>query len=563
MDLATAEMHKTTLGLAVAAVVLLSIFIPGRYVDRLRANVWARVGLGVLVASTIAYSITIYYREDWSRASSRVDGYDVLHYYVNAKYFSQLKYDRLYECALAADAQQRRPRWKQIERVRRLSDYRVLSASEVLTDQNTKRCEEELGGEKSWRAFRADVQAIGVHVHRSEAQRLFTDRGFNGTPSWMLMGSALAHAVSAEHITWLTKVDLLFLGGAVVMVGWAYGVLPALWVLLTFFLLWASRWPNIGTAYLRYDWVSALICAMCLLKKEKFYLAGVAAAWAAGARLFPAALPALLGLKALTHLAAARDLPWRRRVPPRYVKFFGAFLGTLLALTLAVAATWGTDTFRLYAANMKVHVATEHLSTQRVGLAMALVYRGEMDTAELNADGGFVGKRHMVEEVKRPVLALAMLLGLLAAFVVPRRDDDEVFAAGTILFFVAVVASYYYYVILLCLAVWHVSRLEQWRHRLNLSALLAVNAIVPYLDQTTKERYVAMAWFSWALLGYFTCVVLTLLVFTKGSRLPETTAEAPSDTSTPSAGDAPAGEPLAVEGAAHEADGIAGEPTRA
>ena len=115
-----------------------------------------------------------------------------------------------------------------------------------------------------------------------------------------------------------------------------------LYVLLFFLFSFSGRWPVLSHSLLRFDWSSMLVLSICMLKKERFVLAGACMAYAALNRIFPAIFfyPWVV--------VAAYDIIKQRRLPMRHIKFVaGAAVVTALLVGIAMAAVTTAFTARL------------------------------------------------------------------------------------------------------------------------------------------------------------------------------------------------------------------------
>src|SRR5207237_8319873 len=97
------------------------------------------------------------------------------------------------------------------------------------------------------------------------------DHGYNSTPVWTIVGSALANLAPASdrQIFLLGLLDptlLLLMWGFVV---WAFGWRTA----AVAALIWGTNFPARywwnGGAYLRMDWLATAVIAICLLKRGR------------------------------------------------------------------------------------------------------------------------------------------------------------------------------------------------------------------------------------------------------------------------------------------------------
>jgi hypothetical protein len=164
----------------------------------------------------------------------------------------------------------------------------------------------------------------------------------------------------------LAAIDVLLQLGAILLICWAFG-LRTMTLAAVFWgcnsvaeITWTSG------AFLRQDWYFLLVAALCCAKKRRFALAGAALIWSASLRIFPIlffAGPALL---------IAADVLRRRRVNRSHCRFMLGSLVMGLGLFAASVGTTGLDSYRAFAAHIRLHRDTP--LTNNVGLEMLLAH---------------------------------------------------------------------------------------------------------------------------------------------------------------------------------------------
>lgn len=394
----------------------------------------------------------------------RVDTYDLLHYYVNARYFDELGYYDLYPALILADHEQGGPHFAEGPQylAQNSAGHGFMPIAHALS-RGAEVKSAKFSPER-WAAFthdaltlQRDLEGLNDKLWREMIQ----DHGFNGTPVWTTLARPLARLVPVEHIKWLCQIDLLLLIAATVAVGRSYGATTGLWAWLFLMLSYSGRWPTITWAFLRYDYVAALMFAMAALRRGRHTLAGALVGWAATLRFFPALWmwgplwKGLMGLrwgvvnKRLLALAAGAALS------------VGLLQG---AATLAV----GPAAVSAHFENMLDHNRAAQLSSRRIGLALALPFRGELLPNFIEPE------RKALIEVQKPLrYGLAALAMLGVGLGMRRRDDDEALGLGFLPFFLLTTASYYYYISRVTLVIVHGARLREPRHQVSLLLLLA------------------------------------------------------------------------------------------
>ncbi len=394
-----------------------------------------------------------------------VHTWDTLHYYLGAKYFRELSYDRLYECIAVADA--REPRlapWVEHRKITNLRTNVLGSTAEILA--HPERCTAHFSPDR-WRQFTADVAFFRHRETPERWEEVSTDHGFNGTPVWLIAGSWLANfppggPASDGQILALTLLDPIYFLALLAVIGWAFGLRPLAVALLVFATFFPCRFFWTGGAFLRWDWLFYTVAAVACLKKGRPWLGGLALGYAAMLRIFPGLLAA--GPAAAVASFVLRDglrAGLRRPEVRTHLRFLGgAALATALLMSASLVVT-GPGAWRAFAANTRKHQATP--LTNDMGLRTVVTYR----PAEVG--------RHLVDETaadpwlrwKEARLAawhearlLAALLAAAALVLLGRaarsRPEPWIAAAlGTLWIAFAVdLTSYYYAFILIPALLW-------------------------------------------------------------------------------------------------------------
>ncbi|MEN0065009.1 MAG: hypothetical protein AAGA48_22895 [Myxococcota bacterium] len=484
----------------------LALFWPWRPSARRR-----RPAVVVLVLLTLM-SAWNYARWGPKAVSVRIDTYDVIHYYLNAKYFDELGYLDLYPTMLLADAENEGPFFKRqgdrylaqsedkghfwdtithgIERGREVREARFTEARwaqfehDALYLQRVRGCMEKT----SKGACRGELNERLWH-------QLISDHGFNGTVAWVWIARPFAEVVPVESIKLLGFLDIALLGLAIASVVWAYGGIAGLWTALFLLTTYSTRWPYLSWVFLRYDWVAALIITMSLLKKGRPFLAGLTAGYTAVLRMFP-----IVWMWGPFGKGAAGLLRGHVRIP--LLIFAGGFLVAATVLQGASTLRFGGDQVQAHFENMLDHNSPEQLSSRRVGLALAL---STSPTAGTGRPTNIQPEHKALIRAQQPLrYALAGLLVIALGWVVRRLRDDEAYAYGFLPFFWITTASYYYYVARITLALAHAADLDRsWRHRVGLAMLFAMEVFANWASTTVpRHRMVLIGTLAWMLVVY-------------------------------------------------------------
>ncbi len=348
------------LGLAAA---LLSLARP-RFVIRAR----------VLLGLAAALSALAWVNFGNFRYHSVAHAWDVYHYYVGAKYFPELGYDHLYDCAAVAQAEDEGTAALADRRIRDLTTNTVVFASDALT--RPELCRGRFTPPR-WSAFRDDVRVFRGLVG-SEWANAQLDHGFNATPVWTVAGRLVASAVPAtpRGIAVLLSFDFILITLALALIFAGFGFEAGCVALIFFGTNTLSRFAWTGGAFLRFDWFFLSVAGLWALRRERYGLAGFALVYATLLRVFPGVLLLGLGLQAASEL-----LRHRARAPLAHLKglALGGGLALLLLLPAAAALSGGVAAWQAFAANSRKYLATE--AGNRLGLATALAYSDDLRQA--------------------------------------------------------------------------------------------------------------------------------------------------------------------------------------
>lgn len=412
--------------------VALSLGLLGLELRRRRRYLAGWVLLGALAAAA-------YLNLGSYRYPNFVHDHDVFHYFVGAKYFPELGYDKLYSCSAVAEAEAGFEQRIRLRAQRDLATNRVVEGS-VIIDQAAS-CRRRFSAER-WREFRRDVAYFANGRSVEDWHRVLKDHGFNASPTWIAMARALSSQMPATESTighknavfagQIGPLDPLLLLLSLAAIYWAFGLRTAALVAIVFACNPLSEFAWMGGGFLRQAWLSTLAIGLSLVKKQQLFWGGASIALSALLQLFPVvslAFPvvaavvsalALLGSTSPRPQAAAAwgraglSVLWSQRGLWRLV---GGAAMTLLVLVPVSA--WGTGSERAwtaFAANTAKHDATP--SGNLVGLGTLLSYRASTNVDVLfdaRAADPFARARAARLETRqsmRPIQVLVIALGL-------------------------------------------------------------------------------------------------------------------------------------------------------
>ncbi len=290
--------------------------------------------------------------------------WEQFHYFLNAKYFKELRYDGLYVASIAAQRQSD-PLLPIQEYVRDMHSNQIVPVAQL--DAFTQEVIARFTPER-WSSFVRDNHFFVTTSDSNYLRLVRSDHGFNGSPTWASIALFFCRTLPANLNTlfFLGTVDILLLGLMFFAINWAYGWRVSCWTLILFGLSYPSRYYWNGGAFLRLDWLVASVIGVCMLKKQNYIQAGFLFGYAIMSRLFPIFF--LIGLCILffKDIILHRPINWFVRL------WSGLIISIALGFALGSIAGGGLKIWKEYAANIQKHRNT--WLTNNVGLENILVY---------------------------------------------------------------------------------------------------------------------------------------------------------------------------------------------
>jgi hypothetical protein len=297
--------------------------------------------------------------------------HEFFHYYLGAKYSSQLGYTRLYECAAIAEAElgHRNEIAKQeIRDLREANLIKPIRETYVLSDP--KQCTSHFS-DQEWADFKQDVKWFRGSASGNYWLNMKKDHGYNPPPVWTMTGKlfSMLGPASDGMFKLLATLDILLHIGTLAMLRWAFGWRIAMLASVFWGCNTAANFYWTGGAFLRQDWAFLFISSMCLAKKQRFGLAGAAFVWCGLLRIFPFAAGFGWGALIVMHWLK------HRRLHPSHRRFIaGCALALGLLVPASIAAT-GVDAYTEFARHISLHKNTP--LTNHMGLPVILSHNWE------------------------------------------------------------------------------------------------------------------------------------------------------------------------------------------
>lgn len=427
--------------------------------------------------------------------------HDHFHYYLGSKYFPELGYSDLYDCAALAELENGRGAAIEQGKVRNLRDNSMQPGGVALT--RAAECRARFSPER-WESFRRDVDYFRTRVERVAAERYLTDHGYNATPlwtaAWHLISSSTTASDRSTH--WLAMLDVGLLAACLVLIAWAFAPEAAALAALVWGAGQGWFYINVGGfgSFARFDWLLAAVAGVCLLRKEMHRPGGFALLAAALLRMFPAALffgPAVRGLQQL----------WRTRRMDAALRrvLVGAVAGCAFLLPLSILGTGG-GSYGQFAQNSLKHAETP--LSNYMGLRTMFSWDAEL-REQLLADSTpdeeiqvWKEQRSTTFRERRVWYALvaAGLIGLTVLLSLRSSELWLITLAGVVPMFCLFELTNYFYAIMALFAVWAHGHP---RHSAVLLALALGSTIVFLHAQWRAVAYVANSALVLAVLVYF------------------------------------------------------------
>ena len=260
--------------------------------------------------------------------------HEFFHYYLGAKYSTELGYTGLYECVAVAEVQQGRRHEVDNRWIRDLRTNELRPGYAVVTGSS---CADRFISTARWDEFKHDVAWFRDRLGPEKWLNVQMDHGYNATPAWTVVGRVLANTgpIGSFRIAALWWIDPVLLMAMWGVVWWAFG-----WRVMCVALVWwgtnyPARYNFTGGAFLRQDWLLLAVAGLAFARRGRMVAAGFSLTWSALLRIFPGFIVLGLVLKAL--IAAWRGRRFRlERGHRQFVAGAVLALAVLLPLSLTV-----------------------------------------------------------------------------------------------------------------------------------------------------------------------------------------------------------------------------------
>ncbi len=357
------------------------------------------------------------------------------HYYLGAKYFTELGYTDLYDQVVAADALADQEFFA-ITRIRNLETY------EVEPMNYGSRMMSDAWSVERWSQFSNDALWFQDKFSDRRWRRLLRDRGYNATPTsntlyWLLSRPELTE----RNLAWIGGLDPLLLLIAFVFAGFAFGPGRSL-VSAAFLLIFFGNEFHVIGGPLLHDYLAALVLMACAVHRNRPMTAGILFGYACMTRVFPVLL--LAGLVVWTVVAMRRDGTF-----PRFTNRFARGLLGAVAVLFVVGClnSRGVHAWVEWTDQIAMHSDHHRFGDQRIGLQHVFTHDWSLDWGEWQKKAGRRQAWRSQEVSWMLGAALLAALWLVAAWRGTRGERDPldslVFALALV--FAGIVLSRYYW----------------------------------------------------------------------------------------------------------------------
>ncbi len=397
--------------------------------------------------------------------------YEMFHYYLPTRYVDELGYTGLYDATVAA---RHELGLRPVERVRNLRTDEHGPYKEALSRAPKARARFT---PERWAEWKADIAWFEDNVSMRQWAQMLEDRGYNATPPWTMVARPLSAAVRPGVGHGLLPLSLLDVGVWLLglsAVAWGFGGRALLLLLIVLGTHYVTGFTTLKAAYLRVDWICALLGAMAFERRGHPAVAGALVAWAGLSRVFPF----VFAFGPLVVLVSG----WiqTRRLDRRALTFLVS-LG-LVSAGVALASVLATSPAYWRAFFEKIAQLSDSYTAWRVGLVYLLA--GAWDG---RAWGGEPLAIFYSDHAWLSALGKVVALVACAWLALRVREPWERLIIGFILMFCLVGSLYYYYVVLLVPALWLSTRLADPRGVAVLSTLL-LGSVAAQLAHLAFER---------------------------------------------------------------------------
>lgn len=277
----------------------------------------------VLIALAIVALVSVYgntFSDLRVKPYGKIDAWGIFHYYLGAKYFSEVNYESFYACAIEADKEGLKI-WSGSTQVRNLNTYEIVSKSEI------KACDKSAFSAVRWSEYVRDVGTLQNTLPVYQKQTVLTDKGFNPPPFWGVVMSWVANSIPLENnilAKTIFNLDFVFVLITIIVIVRHTNIETGMSAAI-FLFLYIGTIGRLTGNFIQYGWLPVLMIGIAMYMKEKW---GKSAFWLALSSLlqsFPYILIIAPGLKLLSTLKDAQKDQTEQKSFTNFFLYFGVW----------------------------------------------------------------------------------------------------------------------------------------------------------------------------------------------------------------------------------------------
>ena len=219
---------------------------------------------------------------------------EFIHYYLGAKYNSEVNYTGLYDAITTALSEVYGKNYinEKIKYVRNLKTDEYISVDDAISNYEKNR---HRWTPKRWKQFVADVRffdtALSIYSKKSNFkhwQKILVDHGYNATPLYTTYVAPVVNIIrlSIFNLYLMCFFDIIFIIAIFFLIRKIFGLTGAMMSML-FFASASDMLSYITWALFRFDWLFLIVLALFLIDKKSYLLSGILMGTSAALRIFP------------------------------------------------------------------------------------------------------------------------------------------------------------------------------------------------------------------------------------------------------------------------------------
>lgn len=450
------------------------------------AKALRRAGAAILVVVLLAaFAVSTYFKNETYVKSYEVWG--VFHYYLGAKYFSEVGYFNLYTCALEAD-DEAAGYWDRIPRARDMETYRIIPRASLPP------CPRANFTSERWGEFSQDVEHFAPLAPPNYFAFLFADKGFNPPPSWVAIARPLAQAIpiSKRPVAAIVfNLDVIAVLIGVVLIWRSRGGIAAL-LTTGMAIFYFGDFGRIGGNFLQYFWFPLVVVAMILWTKNRPGFSGAVLGMAVGLQMFPLFFGLPIVVRGVAEFIRRREEEeWRP-----YFRFSGALIAVIVASFL-LGSLAGRGVGGWVEWQNKISIHKNYLQGEIFDIGLANLTAAAVSTNH-NEGTSYIDdvpitltRLHSLQSNIRIYYALCAVFLAMWTMTVARAPAGDLFGHGFLMMYAVVSLSPYYYLSLALVPCmfWKSGRVLRLYATCGTGVLFAAHTVY-FRGQYVSSRYV-------------------------------------------------------------------------